>query len=151
MRRPIVLAVLAVTGSLTIAAVSIAADKERPAGPIKDRYELMKGIGKNAKIIGDAMKAGNTEGVATAAAQIQTAAAKALPLFPPNSIDPSSRAKPNIWTDWSKFESDMKDLEARAGELGEAVKSGGDVAAASQRMFDACKSCHDQFRAPEKK
>ncbi len=151
MRRPLAVAVLAVAGSLALTTVLSAAEKERPAGPIKDRYDLMKGIGKNAKIIGDAMKAGNTEGVAEAAAQIQTAAGKALPLFPPNSTDPSSRAKPNIWTDWEKFKADMKDLEARAGELNEAVSSGGDVAAASQKMFDACKSCHDQFRAPEKK
>src|SRR5512143_2557621 len=127
MRRPIVLAVLALAGVAASSAACSAAEKERPAGPIKDRYDLMKGIGKNAKIIGDADKAGNTQGVAETAAQIETATGKALPLFPPNSTDPSSRAKPNIWTDWAKFESDMKALETRAGELGDAVQSGGNV------------------------
>jgi cytochrome c556 len=151
MRRSIAVPVFAVVSSLAIATVLSAAEKERPPGPIKDRYDLMKGIGKNAKIIGDALKAGNSEGIADAAAHIQTAAGKALPLFPPNSTDPSSRAKPDIWAHWEKFKSDMKDLEVRAGELGEAVNSGGNVAAAAQQMFDACKNCHDQFRKPEKK
>ena len=50
-----------------------------------------------------------------------------------------------------KFGGGARDLEVRSGELGGAVNSGGNVAAAAQQMFDACKNCHDQFRKPEKK
>jgi cytochrome c556 len=39
---------------------------ELAAGPIGQRQELMKGIGKNAKAVDDAMKAGNTAPVAAA-------------------------------------------------------------------------------------
>ena len=38
-----------------------------PAGPIRDRHELMEGIGKNAKIINEALKKGDVSPVADAA------------------------------------------------------------------------------------
>jgi cytochrome c556 len=125
-----------------------------PAGPIRDRHELMEGIGKNAKAIGDSLKeggAGDRVKIADAALQIQTSASKIAALFPKGSTDPKSRAKPAIWTHWDKFEKDAKLLEANAGELALAAQSGGDVGAASKKMFTACKSCHDDFRVPEKK
>jgi cytochrome c556 len=111
----------------------------------------MEGIGKNAKVIGDAVKSGNFDPVAGAAAQIQTSATKIVALFPQGSTHPHSRAKPEIWTNWAKFENTTKQLEATAGEVVSAAKSGGDVKAASNNMFGACKTCHDDFRVPEKK
>src|SRR5262245_32378560 len=82
-----------------------------PAGPIRERHELMEGIGKNAKIIGDALKAGNETPVAAAAEKIQASAAKIPGLFPQGSTDPKSRAKPEIWTNWAKFEESAKKLQ----------------------------------------
>jgi cytochrome c556 len=125
--------------------------KDLPAGPILDRHELMEGIGGNAKKIGDALKSGNHEPIAKAAEDIQTAAGNALPLFPKDSLHPNSRAKPEIWQDWAKFEELMKGMEAKAGELASAAKSGGDAGAAANAMFGNCKSCHDSFRKPEEK
>jgi len=122
-----------------------------PAGPIRDRHELMEGIGKNAKIIGGALKTGKLDPVAGAAAEIQASAGKTLALFPKGSTDPKSRALPKIWEDWAKFETINKEFEAKAGELVAAAKSGGDVGAAADAMFGACKSCHDDFRKPEEK
>jgi cytochrome c556 len=125
-----------------------------PAGPIRDRHELMEGIGKNAKAIGDTLKeggAGDRSLIGDAALKIQTSAAKITALFPKGSTDPKSRAKPEIWTHWKKFEENAKLLEATAGELAAAAQSGGDVGSASKKMFGACKSCHDEFRKPEKK
>jgi cytochrome c556 len=142
-------AAVMVAGALQV--VSAHEAKDLPAGPIRDRHELMEGIGKNAKIIGDALKAGNTQGVEEAAGKIQTSATKIVALFPKGSTDPKSRAKPEIWTHWKKFEEDAKDLEDRAGELEDAVHSGGEVKTAANNMFGACKACHDQFRVPEKK
>jgi cytochrome c556 len=125
-----------------------------PAGPIRDRHDLMEGQGKNAKIIGDSLKAGGAGDrlrIADAALKIQTSASKIVALFPPGSTDPKSRAKPEIWTHWDKFQEDAKKLEATAGELANAAQSGGDVKPAADAMFGACKSCHDEFRVPEKK
>ncbi len=125
--------------------------KDLPAGPIRDRHELMEGIGKNAKIINDALKANNTAPVAGAAEKIQADAAKIAALFPPGSTHPKSRAKPEIWQDWPKFEYTTKQLQTHAGALAAAAKDGGDIRGAAQGLFDTCKSCHDQFRVPEKK
>lgn len=125
-----------------------------PAGPIRDRHELMEEQGKDAKYIGDSLKAGGAGDrlrIADAALKIQTSAAKITALFPPGSTNPKSRAKPEIWTHWDKFQEDAKKLEAAAGELANAAQSGGDVKTAADTMFGACKSCHDEFRVPEKK
>ena len=133
------------------AGIAAATDHEHdlPAGPIHDRHELMERIGDNSKIIGDAMKAGNTAPVAEAAEKIRADAAKALPLFPKGSTHENSRAKPEIWDQWDKFEAGMKDLEAKAGALAAAAKGGGEVGPAAKAMFGNCKSCHDSFRKPE--
>ncbi len=122
-----------------------------PPGPIRDRHELMEGIGKNAKIIGEALKISKFDPVAGAAEKIQAAAPKITALFPPGSTDPKSRAKPEIWTNWTKFEENAKQLETNAGALAAAAKSGDNVPGKIKMMFDTCKSCHDQFRVPEKK
>src|SRR5262245_7186176 len=71
---------------------------KRPPGPMHDRHELMEGIGKNAKVIGEAMKAGKYETVPAAADKIEAASKKVLALFPPNTLHEHSRAKPEIWT-----------------------------------------------------
>ena len=125
-----------------------------PPGPIHDRHELMEGIGKNAKIIGDSLKAGGQGDrlkITDSALKIQTSASKIVALFPPGSTDPKSRAKPEIWTHWDKFQENAKKLEAAAGELVNASQSGGDARTAADTMFGVCKSCHEDFRKPEKK
>jgi cytochrome c556 len=124
--------------------------EELPAGPIRDRHERMEGIGKNAKVIGDAMKSGDFAPVAGAAEKIQADAAKITALFPPGSTHEKSRAKPEIWTDWAKFEAGAKDLGTKAGALATAANDKGDVPAAAKALFGTCKSCHDQFRVPDK-
>jgi cytochrome c556 len=126
-------------------------DPQLPPGPAHDRHELMEGIGKQSKIIGNALKSGKFEPVGPAAEKIQADAAKVTALFPPGSTDPRSRAKPEIWKNWPKFEDETKQLEAKAGALAAAAKSRGDVPGSAKALFETCKSCHDQFRVPEKK
>ena len=125
--------------------------EDLPAGPIRDRHELMEGIGKNAKAIGDALKRGKHDPIAEAADKISAAASKIPALFPKGSTDPKSRAMPAIWEHWDKFEGLTKELGARASELAAAARSGGDVGGAAKKMFGNCKSCHDDFRKPEEK
>ena len=139
----------AVLGTAVVASAH-AAPADLPAGPIRDRHVLMEGIGKQAKIIGDAMKAGNTAPVAAAADQIQTDAGKILGLFPPGSTDPKSRAKADIWTNWVDYTALVTRLQTHAGALAAAARAHGDVKGAADAMFGACKSCHDKFREPEK-
>ncbi|MFQ5666521.1 MAG: c-type cytochrome [Candidatus Binatia bacterium] len=124
---------------------------ELPAGPIRERHELMEGIGKNAKLIGTALKTGQFGPVAGAAENIHASAAKITGLFPPGSAHPKSRAKLEIWKDWPKFEANAKELATLAGALATTAKNGGEVPAAAKKMFGVCKSCHEQFRKPEEK
>jgi cytochrome c556 len=134
-----------------LAAIAHTKTEELPAGSIRDRHELMEGIGKNAKVIGDALKAGNTAPVAGAADRIEADAGKIAALFPPGSTSPKSRARAEIWQNWPRFESDAKQLQTNAAALAAAARAGGDVRAAARNLFDTCKSCHDQFRMAEKK
>ena len=121
-----------------------------PPGPIKDRHELMEGIGKNAKAIGDALKAGDTKPIPTAADAIAASAHKIPGLFPPGSTNEKSRALPAIWQDFPKFEKLAGDLSTSATDLANTARSGGDTGAAAKTMFGNCKACHDAFRAPDK-
>ena len=141
---------LLVVGAVT-AATAHEHDEDLPAGPVRERHELMEGVGKNSKTIGNALKAHDFKAVAPAAEKIQADSAKIASLFPPGSAHPKSRAKPEIWTNWPKFEANTKELGTKAGALAAAAKSGGDVEAAADAMFATCKSCHDDFRVPEKK
>jgi len=135
------------------AASTVLADKEKdlPPGPIRDRHELMEKIGDDAETIGNALKSGKHDPIAKAAEDIHASSGKILPLFPKGSTDPKSRAKPEIWDNWDKFEKLSKELEQKSADLAAAAKSGGDVGAAAKAMFGNCKSCHDDFRKPEEK
>lgn len=126
-------------------------EKDLPAGPIRDRHELMERIGKNAKTIGESLKSGKHDPIEAAAKGIEADSAKALALFPQGSTDPKSRAKDEIWADWAKFEKINKNMGAKAGELAAAAAAKGDVGAAADAMYVTCKSCHDAFRKPEEK
>ena len=120
-----------------------------PVGVIRDRHELMESIGANAKKVGKAVKAGDNATVASAAQKIQEAAGQITNLYPEGSLHAKSRAKAEIWKNWSGFTADAQKLQDTSAKLVTAAKNNGDVNAASKAMFDTCKACHDDFRKPE--
>jgi cytochrome c556 len=130
--------------------------KELPAGPIRDRHELMESIGQQAKNINDAFNVGvegfDTGIIQRAGTAIAMSAARIPGLFPKGSTDPHSRALPAIWDNWDKFDQLAKDLEHEATSLANAAGSEQDekLKEKANKMFATCKSCHDQFRRPEK-
>lgn len=129
--------------------VAASAHEELPPGPIHDRHELMEEVGKNAKVIGDAMKAGEIEKIPGPASEIESAAKKIAELFPEGSVHPNSRAKPEIWTDPSGFALEIKKLETAAAALAVAAQTRTNVPQAANDLFASCKSCHTNFRVPE--
>jgi cytochrome c556 len=146
--------VMAGAAVLLVAAVGMAAQHEEelgPPGPIRDRQLLMKDVGKHAKAVGDALKAHDLSAVARGAQGIAGDAPKIATLFPAGSTDGKSRAKPEIWWHWPKFEQNVKALGSNAQALAAAAQQHGNVGTAAKALFDTCKSCHDQFRKPEKK
>ena len=145
-------------GLLTAPAVVIADDDDDnlPAGPIKDRHWLMESMGDEAEDIKEAFNL-DQEGFDTAviqrSADIIAQNAHRMPaLFPKGSTDPKSRALPAIWENWDKFVQSAKDLETSAQSLSMAAASEDDenLKEKSQKVFANCKSCHDQFRKPDK-
>ncbi len=145
-------------GLLTAPAVLIADDDDDslPAGPIKDRHWLMESMGDEAEDIKEAFNL-DQEGFDTAVIQrsadiLAQNAHRMTALFPKGSTDPKSRALPAIWENWDKFVQNAKDLETSAQSLSMAAASEDDenLKEKSQKVFANCKSCHDQFRKPDK-
>jgi len=126
-----------------------------PAGPIRDRHELMEAQGEQAEDINEALTAdaeGEQTGVVQREAQaIALSAARIPSLFPKGSTDPTSRALPAIWENWDKFVQLSKQLQEQATALSNAAGSGTDepLKDKAQKMFGTCKACHDQFRRPK--
>ncbi len=142
-------ALLAGSFALESAARADEAWKNLPPGPIRDRIELMEKVGDDAKAINDALKAGTPADAAAPADDIVALIPKFDALFPEGSTSPDSRAKKNIWAAWDEFEAFSTYLTDAAAEVAIAARDGGDVKAASRKMFKSCKSCHKKFRLPK--
>ena len=56
------------------------------------------------------------------------------------------RAKRKIWTSWDQFQAYTTFMKESALAVADAARDGGDVKAASRKMFKSCKSCHQDFR-----
>jgi len=72
-------------------------------------------------------------------------------LFPRGSLAGNSRAKPEIWARWSEFTKHPANVTKAAQELAAAAKAG-DAALVEDKfkaLGDACKACHNSFRAPK--
>lgn len=57
-------------------------------------------------------------------------------------------AKPEIWSQWPKFESRMKDFQTESAKLMQVAKTGdqGAIKAQFGATTKTCKACHDDFR-----
>ena len=130
-----------------------------PAGPIRDRHWLMEDMGDQAENINDAFDLGSegfdTEVIMRAAGAIAMNAHRIPSLYPKGSTDPHSRALPAIWegANWDKFTPPGPQLETQANSLQKAAGDEDDenLKEKTTKLFATCKSCHDQFRKPDKK
>ncbi|WP_028536457.1 c-type cytochrome [Paludibacterium yongneupense] len=83
---------------------------------------------------------------------LKLAARQPFTLFPPNSIDGKSRAKPEIWSQPARFAAEKTRFFAAVDALDTVARSG-DLAAIKKSyavVAQSCKSCHDSFRGPER-
>ena len=145
------IAVMVVAAAVGCAKLGIGKMKAEEAIPA--RQQLMKEQGAAFKSIQDKLKAGDANIAADAHKLVETS--KQIPkLFPEGSVDPkTSRAKPEIWQKWSEFETNAKNLNAKAGQLEASAKSGANAqtlnAAATDLGRTTCGACHNTFRGPE--
>lgn len=122
---------------------------------LKQRHELMEGLGNEAQNINEGLVIEDVEMamIQRSAAVIVSSAGKIPDLFPKGSTSPESRAKPEIWTNWDKFTAMAKELQDRAKTVESSANSddNGMINDQVKAMGAACKSCHDEFRKPEEK
>ena len=125
-------------------------------GPIKYRKGVMKAIGGHADAIAQIAYGGADQGAyLTAHADAFEALSKMVSAaFKEDAMasgDVKTRAKDDIWKNWSDYQSKADDLSKAAADFAAAARSGGkDVAAKLDPVWDSCKGCHKKYRAKRK-
>jgi cytochrome c556 len=133
------------TGLVLAAGATYAGKATEPAAMA--RQDLMDTIGMNVKVLGD-MAGGKAAFDATAAtaakAAIEAAAAEIAVKFEPQTTDPESKAKPEIWANWDDFIAKANGLGAAATAMDTATVEG--VQAGMGAIGGSCKACHSDYR-----
>jgi cytochrome c556 len=142
----------AVLGTALVAG-GVAQAADDPAAVVEYRGNVMKVLAGSISAIFQVLegKASYPRHMAAHAKALDAAASVVLEIFPEGSVTAESRAMPEIWTDWARFEEAGKALQAASAEL-VAAAEGGDMAAigaAAGKVGDACGGCHKPFRKPE--
>ncbi len=118
------------------------------ADPAKDRQAVMKTMSKAGKALGKAAKGGMTADAQKQAQIIVAATEKLESMFPKGSGEgygKTNRAKPEIWSDWAKFQKANATLKSAAMKVASGdLKAAGDIG-------KACGACHKAFRGPKPK
>lgn len=120
-------------------------------GIVKERMDLMKGMGDRTKALGAMIKGKTNFDPATvreAAIFIGEASTRFVTLFPAGSDQKPTEALPTVWTEWPRFEAIAKELSAAAAKL-EATTDSADAEAIRRPFADVaklCMACHKQFR-----
>jgi cytochrome c556 len=114
---------------------------------VKARVELMDTIGASTKTLGE-MASGkvpfDATAAATAKAALASAAAQIPAAFEPQATDPVSKAKAEIWTNWSDFTAKSEALLTAAEVID--VGSQETTGAGMGKIGEACKACHSAYR-----
>lgn len=123
---------------------------EEEEGTIKYRQSVMKSVGGHTGAIYQIVKNNNPnrshlQAHARALHDLMGMAASA---FRQKTNGGKTRAKANIWTDASGFESAVNDAQTAAGAFESAAGSGNDAEIAEKldTLLDTCKGCHREYR-----
>lgn len=132
---------------------SIALGHGGATGIVKQRMDAMKDIGAQMKLIGQMIKGQkpyNGKEVANAGLVIADLSGEdMLKLFPENSLDHTTEATSEIWSNWQVFEKYSTDLRKAAESIADKAGKGAEkvvVAEAFGRLAKVCKGCHEEFR-----
>ena len=121
-----------------------------PANVIKYRLIVMSAISAHingivAVLSGEVSHTGH---VAAHARAMHDASLMIDDLFPAGSGVGETRAKPEIWQNWAKFEAASKTFQAATKELARIAETGDMAAVGAQlnKVGEACGGCHKPFR-----
>ena len=136
--------------AVAVMGASVAVTQPAFADAVKDRQALMKSNSKAGKALRKAAKAGKKAAARKQAMIIVANADKLAGLFPKGTDSSAlgakaTRAKPEIWSDWSTFQAKLGDLKKVASNVAD-----GDMAAA-KNLGKACGGCHKLFRGKKAK
>ena len=139
---------LAAIVAFTTVMTAEAADE--PANVIKYRQKVMSGIsahigGIAAVLSGELSHTGH---VAAHARAMHDASLMIDDIFPAGSGEGETRAKPEIWHDWAKFETATKTFQAATQELARVAETGDMAAVGAQlnKVGETCGGCRKPFR-----
>ncbi|MEZ5934095.1 MAG: cytochrome c [Alphaproteobacteria bacterium] len=126
-------------------------------GVVKERMEMMKGMGEAMKAMGPMFK-GETPFdagvVAEKAAHVAEHARRIPAMTPEGSMDHPSEALPIIWEDWDGYVEHAEKLAKEGAALQEIASNGADEAETRAQFLavsKTCGGCHDKFRKPKDK
>lgn len=139
---------LAIAAMVTIVIPVEAANE--PENVIKYRQSVMQAITGHIGAIAGVVKGEVTynQHIAAHARAMHATSMMLLDIFPEGSGVGETRAKPEIWQNWTKFEAAAKALQTTSGELAR-IAEGGDMAAIGAQLGEvgkACGGCHKPFR-----
>lgn len=139
---------LAILGLLSGAALSHGG----ATGIVKERMDVMSGIGKNMKAIGAMMK-GEAEFdgamISKKAAEISEHAKTFPAFFKEQFEDKHTEASPAIWQKPEEFQKYSDELVTYSMQLSAEAAESKDpkmIQASFQQVAGTCKSCHEAFR-----
>ncbi len=140
----------AIAAAVALTAMTSVQAADDPANVIKYRQKVMSGISAHIGAIAAVVEGevSFTGHVAKHARAMHSASLMIPDIFPPGTDVGETRAKPEIWQDWAKFEAAYKALQATTGELARIADTG-DMAAVGAQLNEvgkACGGCHKPFR-----
>ena len=117
-------------------------------GDIDYREHTMEAIGGHMQALSDILrgKVRHKDHLSVHAAALASLAEIAPKLFLPGSGDGETEALPAIWENPEDFAERLEAFREAGVGLRAAVETEGDVAAATQKLGQACKGCHDNYR-----
>jgi len=139
-----------------MAMLAVAApSKDRALQIMHDRHEAMEKLGDSMKTLHRALDASPADlNAVRAQTALMAKAAAQIPGMFPVGTGPDvgkTRAKPEIWTQQANFIGKSKEFLAATRAIDAAARAGdlNKVMALHERVDQACKACHDPFRAPK--
>jgi cytochrome c556 len=152
MKKQTVFASLLLTGVLALPQLTVAHfdDKEIPQSYRQSFFTLLVGnFGPMAAMVEGEMPWNDQQLAAYAKDFAAVTQLNLMRGFADGSDKGTTRAKPEIWQNKVDFEAKFKDLQDAAAALN-TVAVGGDKKAIAQAVGaagEACKSCHDEYKA----
>lgn len=147
--------------ALGIAAGAVANVPDHPEDVVKYRKAVQQSLAAHMRIMGAVVrgKVSFTGHLADQARALRVSSKTFVDnlaaLFPAGTGADKlkTRARPEIWRDWKKFEASAKNFGAETAKLAEAAKSGDMKAFGVQyrAVGKACTACHKPFRAKRKR